>query len=55
MLDNKAFAFYLNLAKQYGFSVNKRNPGVLTSNVYALFEDQEIGMPIKNTEKDILC
>lgn len=47
MLDNKAFAFYLNLAKQYGFSVNKRNPGVLTSNVYALFEDQEIGMPIK--------
>ena len=47
MLDNPAFQFYLNLARQYGFSVSKRNPGVLVSNLYALFEDPEIGMPIR--------
>jgi hypothetical protein len=33
LLDSPAFDYYLNLAKQYGFSVNKRNPGVLISDV----------------------
>tara|TARA_R100000664_G_scaffold32212_1_gene46771 strand:+ start:38 stop:1243 length:1206 start_codon:yes stop_codon:yes gene_type:complete len=33
MLDSPAFDFYLNLAKQYGFSVNERNPGVLISDL----------------------
>lgn len=29
ILNSPAFEFYVNLAKQYGFSINKRNPGVL--------------------------
>lgn len=33
LFDSPAFKYYLNLAKQYGFSVNKRNPGVLISDV----------------------
>jgi hypothetical protein len=33
LFDSPAFLYYLNLAKQYGFSVNKRNPGVLISDV----------------------
>jgi hypothetical protein len=33
LLDSPAFNYYINLAKQYGFSVNKRNPGVLISDV----------------------
>jgi hypothetical protein len=33
MLENKAFQFYLNLANQYGFSVNKNNPSVLICNL----------------------
>lgn len=33
ILDSPAFEFYLGLAKQYGFSVNKRNPGVLISDL----------------------
>ena len=33
LLNSPAFNYYINLAKQYGFSVNKRNPGVLISDV----------------------
>jgi hypothetical protein len=33
LLDNPAFIYYTNLAKQYGFSVNKLNPGVLISDL----------------------
>ncbi len=33
LFDSPAFQYYINLAKQYGFSVNKRNPGVLISDV----------------------
>ena len=33
LFDSPAFKYYLNMAKQYGFSVNKRNPGVLISDV----------------------
>jgi len=33
LLSRPAFNYYLNLSKQYGFSVNKRNPGVLISDV----------------------
>ena len=33
ILNSPCFSFYLNLAKQYGFSVNKRNPGVLISDL----------------------
>jgi hypothetical protein len=33
ILESPCFEFYLNLAKQYGFSVNKRNPGVLVSDL----------------------
>ena len=33
MLDNPVFGFYLNMAKQYGFSVNKQNPGFLVSDL----------------------
>ena len=29
ILDSPAFTYYTNLAKQYGFSLNKRNPGVI--------------------------
>jgi len=32
-LTNPAFDFYINLAKQYGFSVNKHNPSVLVSDL----------------------
>ena len=32
-LDNPAFNYYINLAKQYGFSVNKRSPNVLISDL----------------------
>lgn len=33
LIDNPAFTYYTNLAKQYGFSVNKLNPGVLISDL----------------------
>ena len=33
LFDSRSFEFYLALAKQYGFSVNKRNPGVLISDL----------------------
>jgi len=33
LFNSPAFEFYINLSKQYGFSVNKRNPGVLISDV----------------------
>tara|TARA_R110002110_G_scaffold140107_2_gene327189 strand:- start:744 stop:1934 length:1191 start_codon:yes stop_codon:yes gene_type:complete len=33
ILDSPAFTYYTNLAKQYGFSLNKRNPGVLISDL----------------------
>ena len=33
LLNSPSFEFYINLAKQYGFSVNKRNPGVLISDL----------------------
>tara|TARA_R110001583_G_scaffold5202_4_gene28455 strand:- start:1049 stop:2275 length:1227 start_codon:yes stop_codon:yes gene_type:complete len=33
LLNNTAFQFYINLAKQYGFSVNKKNPSVLISDL----------------------
>ena len=33
LFDSRSFEFYLGLAKQYGFSVNKRNPGVLISDL----------------------
>ena len=33
LFDSPAFQYYINLAKQYGFSVNKRNPGVLISDL----------------------
>ena len=32
-LDNPAFNYYINLAKQYGLSVNKRSPNVLISDL----------------------
>ena len=32
-MNSPSFEFYINLAKQYGFSVNKRNPGVLISDL----------------------
>ena len=33
MLSNSSFVFYLNLARQYGFSVDKHNPAVLISDL----------------------
>jgi len=33
LLNSPAFEFYMNLAKQYGFSINKRNPGVLVADL----------------------
>ena len=33
LFNSPAFQFYINLAKQYGFSVNKRNPGVIISDL----------------------
>ena len=33
MLNSPAFQYYLNLANQYGFSVNRLNPGVLVSDL----------------------
>ena len=33
LLLNSSFKYYLNLAKQYGFAVNKNNPSVLISDV----------------------
>jgi hypothetical protein len=33
MINSPAFNYYLNIAKNYGFSVNKRHPGVLISDV----------------------
>jgi len=33
LLDNPSFQYYITMAKQYGFSVNKRNPGVLISDL----------------------
>ena len=33
MLNSPAFDYYLKIAKQYGFSVNKLNPGVLVSDL----------------------
>lgn len=33
LFRSPAYNYYLNLTKQYGFSVNKRNPGVLISDV----------------------
>lgn len=33
LFNSPSFEFYINLAKQYGFSVNKRNPGVLISDL----------------------
>ena len=33
LFNSPAFQFYINLAKQYGFSINKRNPGVLISDL----------------------
>jgi len=33
LLNSPAFQYYLNIAKQYGFSVNQNNPGVLISDL----------------------
>lgn len=33
MLKSPAFQYYLNIANQYGFSVNRRNPGVIISDL----------------------
>lgn len=33
LLNSPAFQYYLNIAKQYGFSVNRLNPGVLVSDL----------------------
>ena len=33
MLNSPAFQYYLNIAKQYGFSINRLNPGVLVSDL----------------------
>jgi hypothetical protein len=33
MFTKPAFQYYVNLARQYGFSVNKRNPSVLVSDL----------------------
>jgi len=33
LFNSPAFNFYINLSKQYGFSINKRNPGVLISDL----------------------
>jgi len=32
-LNNNSFQYYVNMAKQYGLSVNKQNPGVLVSDL----------------------
>lgn len=33
LLNSPAFQYYLNISKQYGFSVNQNNPGVLISDL----------------------